>query len=259
MCARAGRLMDRWMARTVIAMWSGVSLFGSAGGCGGPSDGIETDTPVASPPTEFGESIEDNRWTGWHTYRDDIVDMHLLTTVSFFEHRDGFWCGELTVWLNTPGAYLAYDLGSGWVTVIDVPEDSVDYDYFNYARLYGTLTEQPALTYHVNAWMDSINDDVPATAGDQMPPMMSSDIFFGADFQSRSLILDPGVTTLAEFMAYTEDYPHVERTTSVDPATTQIDMPAYALDYEGTILSGMEDYYCTWCMQAGDETVDVPF
>jgi len=246
-----------WFPALILA--GGAVAFGNLNGCGGPSDGFDTDTPVASPPTEFGESIEDNRWSGWHTYQDELVDMHLLTAVSFFEYRDGLWCGELIVWLNTPGAYLAYNLGAGWVTVIDVPEDSTDYDYFNYARLYGTLSEQPGGYYQVFAWMDSINDDVPATPGEQVPPMVSSDNFFTASFQSRSLILDPSVTTLAEFMAYTEDYPHVERTTSIDPATTQIDMPAYTLEYDGVFLSGKEDDYCVWCMQPGDESVDQPF
>lgn len=248
---------QRWFLALVLL--GGLMMFGNLNGCGGPSDGLETDTPVASPPTEFGESIEDNQWSGWHTYQDELVDMHLLTTVSFFEYRDGLWCGELIVWLNTPGAYLAYNLGAGWVTVIDVPEDSTEQDYFNYARLYGTLSELPGKQYQLYAWMDSINDDVPATPKEDTPPMESADIFFTANFLSRSLYLDPSVTTLAEFMAYTEDYPHVERTTSIDPTTTQIDMPVYTLEYDSTILSGMEDYYCGWCMQAGDTSELHPF
>lgn len=239
-----------------ILLLAGVQLW-SGSGCGGIQD-APTETPVASPPTEFGESIEDQYWSGWHTYQDDMVDMHLLTRILIFEYRDGLWCGELIIELGVPGSYLAYNLGEGWVTVIDVPYDSPGEDVFNLARLYGTLEQSPTGRMLVNAWMDSINDHVPATPSEEQPPMEFASIFFGATFQENVLNLDPSDATLAEFMAYTADYPHMERTTATDPATVHIDMPPYPLTYTGPFASGIEDEYCAWCMQPGDETVYEP-
>ena len=248
----------RLLLGSVMALCSGAALLGNFSACGGPADDLETDTPVASPPTAFGESIEEQHWSGWHTYQDDMVDMHLMTRVLFFEYRDGLWCGELIVELGEPGSYLAYNLGTGWVTVIDIPADSAGEDVFNLARLYGTLEQYGGQQYSIDAWMDSINDYVPATPSDQTPPMDVSSIFFSAYFQDSSLILDPSDVTLEEFMAYTTDYPHVERTTSIDPATTHIDMPAYPLYYTGPFGSALESDYCAWCMQEGDESTYAP-
>lgn len=187
-----------------------------------------------------------------------MVDMHLMTRVLIFEYRDGLWCGELMVELGLPGSHLAYNLGAGWVTVIDIPEDSAGEDVFNLARLYGTVEQFGEQAHSLDAWMDSINDYVPATPSEQVPSMDLSNLFFTANFQDKVLNLDPSDLTLEEFMAYTSDYPHNERTTSIDPATTHIDMPVYPLYYTGPFNSGLESDYCAWCMQEGDESAYVP-
>lgn len=228
-------------------------VLGSVLSCGGGQADDDNESPT--PNAQYGESLEDQMWKGWHSYEDDTIRLNLLTELAVFEYRDGLWCGRLTYDIGVVGTYFAYNELGTWVEMLNVtPQNVHEYEgLWIISRAYGSIEEGGFLT----GWLDAVNDSsVPEPY--EVPPMEEGDRDFDAyQRDDGSMRADPTAVTIGEYIALLSD----ASTQTTGGTTTQpsdetlalsVDMPSYDLPYYGTIQYNGTERTCGWCMQDND-------